>query len=92
MLEHRSKASTEKLLHALRKMVWLLDEHWRDYQVFSHVNQFYYMEVFEEISFLEIKVNSGSNELRDALNERKLQAFTQWRKDYLWIARYLNSH
>ena len=80
---------TAKLLLALRKMLRLLDERWRDYYIHANVVQFYYMETSEEISFLEMKVKSGSLALMPALEERKLEAFNQWRKDYRWLCRYL---
>lgn len=88
-MQSARRAPITKFLVRIRKLISDLDKH-RSYHVHKTIDQFYYMQKAEEISFLNDQAEEGIGDPMESM--KKLNAFygevyCKWRKDVRWLNR-----
>lgn len=82
-----------KLVQCLQRLTSDLTGN-KEYNVHSHINQFFYMQRAEELKiileqFEEAKANLETATLR--MNEKYTSTYYQWKKDVRWLNTHLNN-
>jgi hypothetical protein len=81
-----------KLVRCLQRLTSDLTNN-KEYNVHSHINQFFYMQRAEELKlileqFEEAKANLTTANLR--MNEKYTSTYHQWKKDVRWLNAHLH--